>query len=82
MSDYVAKEHIYAGDPGRGVIAYAKGSRVAADAVKANGWQDYVVGANTKEARQIHADLTGEPVEGDTKTAAASAASTSSAQKG
>ena len=62
MSEYVAKQHIYAGDPGRGVIAHAKGDRVSAERVKANGWEDHVVGANTREGRQIVAELAGEPL--------------------
>lgn len=76
MSDFVAKEHIYSGDPGRGVIAYAKGQTIAADVVKANNWQDQVVGVNTKEGRQIVAELTGEQVD------SGSAATSSNAQKG
>ena len=85
MSDFIAKEHIYAGDPGRGVIAYAKGARVTADAVKANGWEDQVVGTNTKEGREIVAGLTGEPVDQGTSSASQSASrssTTSSGQKG
>ena len=79
MSDFVAKEHIYAGDPGRGVIAYAKGSSLTAEAVKANGWEDRVVGANTKEGRQVVADLTGESVDSRSATTATTA---SNGQKG
>jgi hypothetical protein len=62
MTDWVAKQHIYAGDPGRGVIAHAKGDRVSAERVKANGWEDQVVAAGSREGRQVLADVTGEPV--------------------
>jgi hypothetical protein len=64
---FIAKQDI----PWGGVNAYTRGQRVEADAVKANGWEDLVVGEGTKEARQIHADITGRPVdEPDTKTSA------------
>jgi len=59
VSGYIAKSDI----PWGGVLAYTRGQRVEADAVEANGWQDYVVGENTKETRQIKADITGRPVE-------------------
>lgn len=59
MTRYVAREDI----PWGGVLAYTRGQTVEADAVEANGWQDRVVGENTKEARQIKADLTGRPAE-------------------
>jgi hypothetical protein len=49
--------------PFGGVLAYTRGQYVEADAVKANGWEDLVVGENTKEARQIHAEITGDPIE-------------------
>lgn len=32
--------------------AYRRGDKILPDAVKANGWQDYVKAANTKEARE------------------------------
>lgn len=59
MTRFVARENIPAG----GVLAYTRGQYVEADAVKANGWEDLVVGENTKEARQIHADITGDPLD-------------------
>lgn len=72
MGAYLAREDIPVG----GVLAYTRGQRVEADAVKANGWQDLVVGEDTKEAREIKADITGrDPGDFDTKTAAASPAS-------
>lgn len=58
-SHFIARENI----PFGGVLAYTRGQRVEADAVKANGWDDLVVGENTKEARAIHADITGRPVD-------------------
>lgn len=60
---YIARENIAVGE----VYAYTRGQRVEADAVKANGWEDLVVGESTKEAAAIHAEITGRPVE-DTKT--------------
>jgi Tfp pilus assembly major pilin PilA len=81
VGDFIAKDNIPVG----GVLAYTRGQRVSADAVKANGWEDLVVGENTKEAKAIHADITGQPVdEPDTKTSAPAtrAAATSSEQKG
>lgn len=64
-SAYVATQNIAVGE----ALAYSRGQRVEADAVKANGWEDLVVGEGTKEAAAIHADITGQPVE-DTKTTA------------
>lgn len=65
MGAYIAKQDI----PWGGVNAYTRGQRVEADAVKANDWQDLVVGEGTKEARAIQAEITGQPVdEADTKT--------------
>jgi hypothetical protein len=55
----IAKENIPAG----GVLAYTRGQYVEADAVKANGWEDLVIGENTKEARAIYAEITGDPVD-------------------
>jgi len=70
VSSYIAKSDI----PWGGVLAYTRGQRVEADAVEANGWQDLVVGENTKEARQIKADITGRPIE-DFETGTTSATS-------
>ena len=69
MGDFVARENIPVG----GVLAYTRGQRVTADAVKANGWEDMVVGEDTKEAAAIRADITGQPAE-DTKTSPAARA--------
>lgn len=66
---HIAKEDIRVGE----VLAYTRGQRVEADAVKANGWEGLVVGENTKEARQIAAEITGQPAE-DTKTSPAARA--------
>jgi hypothetical protein len=70
VTRFVAKENIPAG----GVLAYTRGQYVEADAVKANGWEDLVVGADTKEARRIHAEILGEPFEDDTATTSRTAA--------
>lgn len=70
MGDFVARENIPVG----GVLAYTRGQRVTAQAAKDNGWEDLVVGENTKEARQIAAEITGQPAEDDTKTTPAARA--------
>jgi hypothetical protein len=73
VGDFIAKSDI----PWGGVNAYTRGQRVSADAVKANGWEDLVVGEGTKEAKQIHAEITGVPLaEDDTTTSRAAAAKT------
>lgn len=67
MGAFIAREDIAIGE----VKAYTRGQRVDADAVKANGWEDLVVGEDTKEARDIKAELTGRhPGDFDTKTSA------------
>ena len=68
MGAYIARENIAVGE----ALAYTRGQRVDdVEAIKRNGWDDLVVGENTKEARQIQADITGQPVdEPDTKTSA------------
>ncbi|HEX2550889.1 MAG TPA: hypothetical protein VHK64_04785 [Nocardioidaceae bacterium] len=65
---FVVKENI----PVAGVWAYTRGQVITdADAIERNGWQDYVVGEDTKEAREIKADITGRDVSDfDTKTSA------------
>lgn len=55
---FVAREDI----PWGGVLAYTRGQTIEADAVKDNGWEDRVVGENTKEAREIKAEITGRPI--------------------
>lgn len=62
MSDrLIVKQNIPSGSG----LAYARGQSIDADAVKRNGWEDFVVSANTKEARQIVAEVTGEPLAED-----------------
>lgn len=34
------------------VFAYRVGDKITAEAVQQNGWDDYVTGPNTKEAKQ------------------------------
>jgi hypothetical protein len=70
VTAFVAKEDIPVG----GVLAYTRGQRVEADAVKANGWEDLVVGENSKEAKQIHAEITGVPLAEDDATTSRPAA--------
>jgi hypothetical protein len=65
VGGFIAKQDI----PWGGVNAYTRGQHVDADAVETNGWQDYVVGENTKEAREIKAEITGrDPADFETKT--------------
>lgn len=80
MTRYIARENI----PFGGVLAYTKGQRVEPDAVKANGWEDFVVGDGTKEARQILAEITGEPLaDSDAdRTTSRRAAATSESKEG
>jgi hypothetical protein len=66
---YIARQNIAVGE----ALAYTRGQRVEADAVKDNGWEDLVVGEGTKEARAIHAELTGQPVDEPEKTGRAAA---------
>jgi hypothetical protein len=54
---FIATSNIAVGE----ALAYSRGQRVEADAVAANGWEELVVGENTKEAREIKAELTGRP---------------------
>lgn len=69
MGSFIAREDIPVGE----VKAYTRGQRVEADAVEANGWSELVVGENTKEAREIKAELTGrDPSDFETKSATAS----------
>lgn len=81
MGAFVARENIAVGE----VLAYTRGQRVEADAVEANGWQELVVGENTKEAREIKAEITGrDPADFETTRASAPAtrAAAGSEQKG
>lgn len=69
MTAYVAKSDI----PFGGVLAYTRGQRVEADAVKANGWEDLVVSDGSKEAREIKAEITGrDPADFETTKPASS----------
>jgi hypothetical protein len=71
VGNVIAKQDI----PWGGVTAYTRGQRVEADAVKENGWEDLVVAEGSKEARQIHAEITGQPVdEADSKPTTSRAA--------
>ena len=58
----VAISDIPFGDPGRGVYAYRAGDKVSEEAVKENGWQDYVSGQNTEAAKSAVAEATGTTV--------------------
>jgi hypothetical protein len=62
----------------RGVLAYARGQLIEDDAVLLNGWEDYVVGRDTKEARAVLAEITGDvPEEPPKQTRASRSAGTS-----
>ena len=73
MGAYVAIQNIALGE----ALAYTRGQRVEADAVKANNWQDLVVADDSPEAAAIKAEITGRPVTdfGAKTTPAARAAS-------
>jgi hypothetical protein len=75
---FIAKQDI----PWGGVNAYTRGQRVEADAVKANGWQDLVVGENTKEAADIKAEITGRDAADFTTKASAPATPTVANREG
>jgi hypothetical protein len=62
---FIATQDIPFGDPGRGVFAYRAGDRVSEEAVKTNGWQDYVTGENTQAAKTAVAEATGDDVKGN-----------------
>lgn len=75
MTDYkLVKQDIRT--PG-GALAYTRGQIITTDAVSANGWEDYVVGRDTQEARAILADITGAEVEEPKQTRASRSAGTS-----
>jgi hypothetical protein len=63
----LVKENISVG----GVFAYTRGQSIEQQAVTVNGWDDYVVSADTKEGRELQAEITGRPVS-DFETATAS----------
>jgi hypothetical protein len=56
---YVATQNIALGE----ALAYTRGQSVEADAVKANGWQEFVVPDDSPEAAAIKAEITGRPAE-------------------
>lgn len=62
MSDLIVTADIPFGDPGRGVYAYRVGDKVSAEAVKENGWEDYVASPTSKAGKQAVGDAAGEPV--------------------
>lgn len=61
---FIATQDIPFGDPGRGVFAYRTGDQVSEEAVKENGWQDFVSGQNTEAAKTAVAEATGSTVKG------------------
>lgn len=78
MSNYIAKSDI----PWGGVLAFSRGMTIRAEdaeSLKANGLEDFLVGENTKEGREIKADVSGRPVSDfETTSTTRSAKSTSS----
>jgi hypothetical protein len=87
VSNYVARENI----PWGGVLAFTRGQTITAEAaegLKANGLESYIVGANTKEGRELKAEITGQPASdfetssGTTTTTSRAAARSSANQEG
>lgn len=80
MTSYIAKSDI----PWGGVLAYSRGQHVEADVVKEHGWEDLVAGDNTKEAREIKAEVSGRPVSDfeTTTTTGRAAAKSNPSQEG
>lgn len=64
----MGKKIVTADIPFGSVYAYRKGDLIDDDAVKANGWDDYVAAANTKAARE--AQGLPEPEKNETAAAA------------
>jgi hypothetical protein len=62
------------------VNAYTRGQRVEEDVVKDNGWEDLVVAENSKEAREIKADVSGRDI-ADFETKATPARAADPAEK-
>lgn len=64
----MSKSIVHTDIPFGSVYAYRRGDSIEDDAVKANGWQDYVASANTKAARE--AQGLPEPEKNETAAAA------------
>ncbi|MFI5839454.1 hypothetical protein ACIA8K_07040 [Catenuloplanes sp. NPDC051500] len=60
MTMRIVTSDIPAGDPGRGVYAYRVGDKVSADAVTANGWEDYVASPSSKAGQTAAATAAGQ----------------------
>ncbi|GAB7039704.1 MULTISPECIES: hypothetical protein [Catenuloplanes] len=60
MTDRIVTSDIPFGDPGRGVFAYRVGDKVSEDAVKANGWEDYVASPSSKAGQHAAAAAAGQ----------------------
>jgi hypothetical protein len=76
---YIARQNIAVGE----ALAYTRGQRVEADAVKDNGWEDLVAGDGTKEAREILAEVTGREItDFDSKTSQAATRAAAKTQEG
>lgn len=83
MSTFIARTDI----PWGGVLAYTKGQTITdTEAIERNDWKDLVVGENTREAREIKAEITGRPVSdfepGNSTAAPARRASATEKQEG
>jgi hypothetical protein len=74
MGQKLVKQDIRSGN---GVLAYSRGQVIEDDAVEANGWEDYVVGRETQEARSILAEITGDQIEEPKQTRSSRSAGTS-----
>jgi hypothetical protein len=72
------RRHVVRTDiPVGGVLAYTRGQTVDDAALDAHPeWKDLVVGEGSKEARQIHAEITGVPADEPEQTSRPAAKST------
>ena len=69
--------------PFGGVLAYTRGQTITAEAVEANGWQEYVVAAGTKSAAEVQAAITGrDPADFTTAATARRASAPTTTQEG
>lgn len=78
MGVFLATQNIAVGE----ALAYTRGQRVEADAVKANGWQDLVVPDDSPEAAAIKAEITGRPASDFTTKTSAPAKAAASTREG
>lgn len=68
--------------PFGGVLAYTRGQTITEQAVKDNGWDDFVAVAGTKAAAEVQAEITGRDVAEFVTTSTRSTSSASTTEKG